>query len=380
MEREQHIIQDAAELYAVFVMQRQSESLGRASAGTSHVLWSDFVDYLNAARLALDDFESGKYSAYKANADLHLPAFVDRLADHLPGSTLDFENVEKEFRNLGMKGDFVIAVGGKEQPIPVSLKNYTGSGGILRPQVASGTFASFAASFIFERVGVGTYADPRRDGAKFSGRDTATRTKVLNHLGLTQLVAPLAILDRLQADVQTEFLSDECEFYDQVRVRAAVERIAPEGIAAVLEVFDALSLSRVRDTFLARIGLDGKEEALFFDSERYVDSITNAKFHKLRARLNDQATEFQVLQHKQNLRFSFQADDLDVLVVDVPFTINTNGAWYRPKERFTGTQRYNDKGHWVELKWGQRRPYKSKEIATSVNTYVNLSGVGIFGE
>ena len=146
--------------------------------------------------MTFEDFEGGPYLQYKRNADLQLPAFVRRLATHYEDQRFDFENVEAEYRNRGLKGDFLI-LREDEPPISVSLKNYIGSGGITKPQVSSGTFLSFAAGFVFERVGVGKYADPRRAGATFQGSDSAARRDVLQHEGRAELAPILDEFARL---------------------------------------------------------------------------------------------------------------------------------------------------------------------------------------
>ena len=364
-------------------MQQTAEDLNVATTRCCYARLAEFVTYLTNCGLTLDEFERGEYARYKTNADLQLPDFVKRLADHFKGSTFDFENVEARIRNAGGKADVFIHVRGRGDPIPVSIKNYIGAGGITRPQVSSGTYLSFACGFVFDRMGVGKYIDPRPDAPSvaFKGSVVARRNDVLDFLGKSELKDPLAVLDRLQAEMREELLAPDCEMYDPARVRSVVERIAPVGIETVLHIFELLDHEVVRKKFLERIGMDGKEEALFFDAERYVDSITNPTYHKLREELNAATTAFTVRQHLQNIRFEF-TDKADKALVpsDVPFTINTNGAWYRPKERYDGLREYNDKGHLVMLKWGQRRPYKSKEIATSTNTYLDLRKVGIFGE
>ncbi|RFU20278.1 hypothetical protein [Geodermatophilus marinus] len=383
MDDDQHGIQDSCEAYFVYVLQKTAEDLGVATIRCSHERWAEFVSYLTGCGLTLDDFELGEYGKYKRNADLQLPNFVQRLAQHYKGSTFFFENVEARERNAGRKADVFIHVSGLREPIPVSLKNYIGGGGITRPQVSSGTFLSFAAGFVFNRIGVGTYEDPRPDAPSpaFSGSDVTRRNAVLDFMRRVDLKAPLETLDRLQAEMRADLLGPDCEMYDQARVRAAVERAAEPGMEAVLEIFRLVGLDQVREKFLARIGMDGKEEALFFDSARYVDSITNPAYHKLREKLNAETTTFTARQHLQNIRFEFTDQPGKVLLAtDVPFTINTNGAWYRPKERYEGLREKDDKGHLIKLKWGQRRPYKSKEIATSTNTYLDLRRVGIFGK
>ena len=197
--------------------------------------------------------------------------------------------------------------------------------------------------------------------------------------GRTQFIGPLATLERLQSEMRTELLGEDCKIYDAGRVRSVVERIAQPGIEAVLEIFDLLGHDAVRTSLLARMGMDGKEESLFFDADRYVDSITSPAYRNLLGRLNDEHTVFSVAQHRQNIRFSFRRGADVVLKTDVPFTINTNGAWHRPAQRYEGTQRIIDKGRAVDLVWGERRPRKSMEIATSTNTYIDLAKVGVFG-
>lgn len=377
MDRDQHVTQDAAELYAVYVMQRTVEQLNRATQESSSRLYDEFVSYLADAGINEDWFSGGPYANYKRNADAQLPAFALRIVDHFPDSTFTFENVEKEYRDRGLKGDFVFLGTSLGSPISVSLKNYIGTGGIRRPQVGSGTFASFAQGFVFERVGVGTYLDPR-SGGSFRGASKGARDDVLVHLGLQRMIPVFDQLDECQSMVRAEFLGADTEFYDSDRVATAARRVAEKGIQVTIDLFETLGLDRVKEVVLARAGLDGKEEALYFDAERYVDSITNRRYHDLRVALNDDETTLNVRQHGQGIRFDFMRDGVMLLSIHVPYTINTNGAWFRPKEYFEGTREYLDKGHRVQLRWGQRRPYKSKEIATSVNTYVDLQATGIF--
>ena len=48
--------------------------------------------------------------------------------------------------------------------------------------------------------------------------------------------------------------------------------------------------------------------------------------------------------HRQGIRFAFLRGDDLLLNSDVPFTVNTNGAWYRPTTKYEGVQIYVDKG------------------------------------
>ena len=383
MDNDQHSIQDSNEAYAVFVAQLTAEGLGVATHRASGARYEEFTSYLEKCGLTLQEWEHGLFGRYKTNVDTQVPEFVRRLITAYPGRTFEFELREKEERIEGNKADMFVTPSGLGRPLRVSVKNYIGQGGITRPQVSSGTFLSFACEFVFDRVGVGIYTDPRHgvDASSgkpvFRGSNNESRNAVLTYQGRERLIRPLMLLDDCQQEMRAELLGPECEFYEGDRVRSVVERIAEPAIEAVLEIFSILGQGNVRFKFLAKIGMDGKEDALFFDSERVVDSITNPKYNELRGWLNSEATDFRAFRHKQGIRFAF-SDGARDFSTDVPFTINTNGAWYRPKPPFSGTRVYRDKGHDVQLRWGQRRPYKSKEIATSTNTYVDLRKAGLF--
>jgi len=376
MDREQHYTQDAAEHYAVYKMAKVAEGLGIASRPHSDDLWQGFLDYLAASprNWSLGDFTK-HYPQYKENVDKQVPRFVAQLKAKFPGSLFEFAIDEATFRNLGLKADVTIRLSTENAPRHVSLKNYIGKRGIDRPQVSSGTFLSFAAGFVFERTGVGTYLDPRT-GRTFKGADQAARNSVLEQLGLRELVKPLQTLEDLNSYAREELL--RLQFYDERALGAVIEKIVPAAQGAILTVFGVLGLPSVRRKFLQRTGLDESEDVLFFDNRRLLDSLTNDKFNLFRRELSSPSTNFEVLPVGQGLSFQFTgAAGANLLSVHVPLTINANGAWHRPRRRYEGTRVVDDKGKKVELAWGQLRPRKSRELATSTNTYVNLRRAGI---
>ncbi len=230
MDRDQHVVQDAGEHYAVFLMQLEAERLGRAIETSSNRLEEAFLEYLKDGGVSHSSFEGGKYKQYKDNADLQLPHFVERLTLRFPRHRFGFHNVEKEYRNLGMKADFLITSSELESPIAVSLKNYLGPSGILRPQVAAGTFLSFTLSFLFERVGVGTYRRPDSGSESFRGSDIDGRDHAMAAIGKEDLIPLIHDLDQLQAAMREEFLGPECEMYDKDRVASAARRIGEDCV------------------------------------------------------------------------------------------------------------------------------------------------------
>lgn len=375
MDREQHITQDAAEHYATFLMAKVAEESGKSFGSSSDELWGSFLTYLHDRGWNIDDFTK-KFPKYKSNCDQQIPAFVNRLIAKFSKSKFEFGIDEARYRNYGIKADFSIRRDDSDKTWLVSLKNYIGSGGIDRPQVSSGTFLSFACGFVFDRVGVGVYNDPRPLGTTFKGSQRSIRNRILNFQGRGDQIEDLEKLEHLQAYLRERLLG--IRYYDESEVKATVEAIVGPAQGAILRIFDRLGPSVVREKFLERAGLDGNEEILFFDKNKSIDSITNDRFSSLVTALNSPDTTFSYSKVGQNIRFKFSRSDEVVLATDVPLTINTNGAWHRPKTVYTGTQMKIDKGKEVWLRWGEIRPAKSKEIATSTNTYINLKATGVF--
>ena len=153
MDDVEHYIQDAFEIRAVGLLQALAEQRGVAITHDSAEKLAEFDDYLRvrgALRPQLSRTHGGYYDIYEASLDRHLPNFVDRLVERMPGEAFDVVNVEAEARNAGRKEDFLI-VRRQDEPIRVSLKNYRASA--QRPQVCSGTYNSFIVNFLLESAG-----------------------------------------------------------------------------------------------------------------------------------------------------------------------------------------------------------------------------------
>jgi hypothetical protein len=375
MDKNQHLTQDAAEPYAVYVMAEASSQLGVLGNQNSRELWKQFLDYLSKVGWSERDFVKF-YPMYKNNVDNQIPKFIERLAALDSKAKYTFQLDEVEQRNAGNKADFIIRVDNNDKPLMVSLKNYIGSGGIKRPQVSSGTFLSFANGFIFDRNGVGTYSFPNQAESSFKGSIKSDRDLALKELNLEKLAQNLDSLNDLQQLVRNELLG--LRFYDQNKVRAVIEEIVPQAQRALLSIFDTLGPEKVKLKFLERANLRGAEHILYFDSANSVDSITSEKFAELYKLLNSPETILSVSARGQSLVFDFVHNGNVLLSNQVPLTVNTNGAWHRPNEKYSGTQEKLDKGVLVHLEYGEIRPRKSKEIATSTNLYMDLASAQVF--
>lgn len=368
MEKREHIIQDACEILAVARMRRAASELGVACDQSVDVLMSNFKIHLDRGGVSSHDLD--EFSQYLDNVDKFIPIFIERIVSTNNPQRLRFDLVEREFRNKSMKGDFELSI--DERNYSVSLKNYRNS--IARPQVSAGTFNSFALSFVLEATeGPGMFLDPR-SGKPFKGSTKTKRDSALEYSGMKEVVPLFAELDRLNDEIKQTFIySEEFEFLDETKFDLARKRVGLKGAKLTEELLSTLELGRVRSEIIKRIGFDGTEEQLLFDPTRYADSLTVPKFGELINQVRTAASfSFQVV--GQSLNFSFSDAGRNLLKIQVPFTINKNGAWI--SELYEGARFHKKEG--VALLSGQRRPRKSRQLATSVNTYVDLESTGIF--
>jgi len=368
MRQVEHNIQDAFEPYVVGVMQATAEQLRLAPEGSSSIHFATHEEHLRSRRVTRDDLET--YPEYKRNADRHSKSFVLRLNHDRRPRTLQFDFVEKNARNEGRKEDFIVIIDDKES-VPFSLKNYRKS--IARAQVSAGTFNSLACSFLFDAGGgVGIYIDPT-SGRRFKGSNRAQRDLILAANGRQTAIESLNLLDDLNDEIKRLFVySPEFEFLDEDTFDSHRKRVGARGAEILHDLISALPEDHVRTVMLARIGFDGNCEQLLFDPDSYSDSLTVPEFKYLIQKVRDDADlNFGII--GQSVRFTFSDSTKDLLVIDIPFTINKNGAWI--SEEYSGKRFHKKEG--VALATGQRRPKKSKELATSVNTYVNFEAAGI---
>jgi hypothetical protein len=368
MEQKQHYIQDACELYAVAELQRLAEDAGLAITRDAKEKLKAFNAYGAERNLTSADFD--RWPEYMANVELHMPGFFSDLAKEFDNAPMDFVDVERVYRNLNMKGDFVIVRQGLQE-VSVSLKNYQQSAS--RPQCSSGTFNSFPLNFIFESAGVGMFIDAA--GNRFRGSSVLKRNAALVALGLSDVVPLMTKLDELNAEIKERFVySQEFEFLNEDKFDKARKQVGAQGQEIILELLNILGEDAVKSRLLKMTSLDGSEEILIMDPSQRSDSITNATFKKLRNGVLNPYCKICFGSHGQSIRFEFVLDGAVLLTVDVPFTINKNGAWI--SEEYEGSRMHTKEG--VSLRSGQRRPKKSKELATSTNTYVDFAAAGIF--
>ncbi|UNH61141.1 hypothetical protein SSZBM1_24 [Synechococcus phage S-SZBM1] len=367
----EHYIQDAAEIYLAARLQEEAEYHGLSQVSKSNELNERWITYCDD-RSVLDKFLKSKY---RVNVDRVALAIVLDIAKKYPGQQFSFECVDAEFRAIGKKGDLLITFDSGVE-VSVSVKNY--QNGFDSIQVCSGTFNSTLNNFLFDNTNCapGTYINPLT-GEKFQGSNREVRDELVSKL-YPQLLPFYHELDAINDSVRDFYInSEEAEYWDNVSVKWKEDC---ESIGKKVAQLINCALSWLPSTIvLARLqkatGLVSEEHLLCLGKGKYLFSLTNEKCSELTHRIAN-ATHVYIYDKGQSVFYDIRDDKGVILTINQPCTLQKNGAWFATNEdRFDGVREKNDKGKRVLLKWGQRRPAKSKELATSTNTYLRLKSV-----
>jgi len=376
MKQQTHYIQDACEKLVVALIQLELEKHGKHVTKSSESKYGEFLKYIADRDL---DISKLKNDEYFKSSEIHIPSFVESFLAVNSDAKYDVVDTEVEGRIQNLKTDFAF-IGSDGSRIDYSLKNY--KGGIRRPQVCSGTFNSFICNFLFKQSGVGMYEYSKgKLDLKFKGSTIPKRDAALIDIGYGSCIPLLHELDEIQQSMRKRVLENpEMRIFNESKWKSLCSEVGNFGAETTLKLFKIIEKDLITNRILKSTGIVGNEELLAITKLEYLDSYTNRKFHDLRSDLLDEKIVLDIVRVGQSINFIYSLNKIDRLKVTVPFTINSNGAWHRDVDPYEGKQSINDKGNLVSLRYGELRPYKSREIATSINTYLELTSTGIFDE
>ena len=368
---EDHYMQDAAECYWTFICQRELEKLDLNITSVTE-RETEFTDYCSLRGIT-ECFQS---CDYKTNLDTCVEEWVKNLVDRYPGKKIDITNVEAEYRNLGMKGDFTITLD-DGIVISVSLKNYRC--GYDSIQLKSGTWHSIINNFALPCAeGPGMYIDCD-NGRKFraQGKSKVKRNKNYRAIGggVERIIEQLEEIDKIVDEVKQKFVySPETKFFTEEVAEMWIKDCCDygnRGIDIVIKALNNLPKEQIKLRILEETDLCHKEELLLVGKNGdMMCSLFNVKYNKLLQRINCEDCDMSYCKYAKNLRFNFFDSQGDILHIDIPFTLQKNGAWYLPKEKYD--DEIYHRGERTMLRYGERRPNKSKQMNTSTNIWFNI--------
>ena len=365
-----HFIQDAAEAYMVYLLQAHAVENKVAITDDVAEKHNTFIQYCED-RDILDEFNK---SIYKENIDVVIDKFILDLLAKYPNRKFDFVDVEREFRDKKLKGDFIIQFEDGSS-ISFSLKNY--KKGFDRIQLCSGTWHSFLNNFLFESAGVGTFFDPFTQEV-FQGCNREYRDSLIEKLGYDALKEVYTFFDSINDTIKKFYTyGEQARYWKNVSAQWKGD-CAAYGLKAaekIISALDSIPKDMVKNRIIKMAGLNYDEEILLVGNGKYLCSLFNQKYAQILKRVNSTESVVEYITNGKGLLFTL-CDSVGVIVnIEVPFTLQKNGAWHLPKTKYVGTQYHNKEG--VALIHGERRPKKSKEISTSINTFLNLKKSGV---
>lgn len=369
--RNDHYIQDAAEVYFVSLLQEHAVKNKVAITDNALEKHNTFITYCED-RNVLDEFNK---SIYKENADIVVPKLILDIIAKYPNRKFDFLNVECEFRGKKLKGDFIIRFV-DDSFISVSLKNY--KKGFNRIQLCSGTWNSFLNNFVFESAGVGTFVDPFTQEI-FQGCNRTYRDGLLEKLGYGVLKEVYSYFDDILDEIKDFYTyGEDADHWNSdisIKWKEDCSTYGLEAVEKIISALDSIPKDVVKNRIIKMTGLNYDEEILLVGKGKYLCSLFNQKYAQILKRVNSAESGVEYITKGKGLLFTLR-DSVGVIVnIEVPFTLQKNGAWHLPKKKYSGAEYHNKEG--IDLLHGQRRPKKSKEISTSTNTYLNLKKSGV---
>jgi hypothetical protein len=365
-----HFIQDAAEAYIVYLLQAHAVENKVAITDDVAEKHNTFIQYCED-RDILDEFNK---SIYKENIDVVIDKFILDLLAKYPNRKFDFVDVEREFRDKKLKGDFIIQFEDGSS-ISFSLKNY--KKGFNRIQLCSGTWHSFLNNFLFESAGVGTFFNPFTQEV-FQGCNREYRDSLIEKLGYDALKEVYTFFDSINDTIKKFYTyGEQARYWKNVSAQWKGD-CAAYGLKAaekIISALDSIPKDMIKNRIIKMAGLNYDEEILLVGNGKYLCSLFNQKYAQILKRVNSTESVVEYITNGKGLLFTL-CDSVGVIVnIEVPFTLQKNGAWHLPKTKYVGTQYHNKEG--VALIHGERRPKKSKEISTSINTFLNLKKSGV---
>ena len=328
--------------------------------------------------------------------DISYSLIYQQLKNYRSNIKFDIIWIGRDGRNESKKGDFIL-VYEDGKVVSYSLKVY--KNGFASIQVRSGTYNSTFLSIILKEFAlpdVGMYSNPipeeewknysnRKYVTKFSGgQSLAIRDVVLKYLGLDDAIDVIHQLDKVRTDSIHRFKNDPTtRNIKDHSTKLAWERqceIAGNKAASLICGYLKKKDINMKEFVLKQIGFSGDEELVALSPTNYLVSTNNTQYKEvvLRSLSEEAFVDYDI--RGKGIGFSLKDKKGDIIEVNIPFTLNKNGAWWSRVKEFEGKRPYPGTGKdaGTMLSYGEWRPQKSGEMATSTNTYVELKKAGVY--
>ena len=368
-----HFHQDGGEKFIVLKLQELA-----VKNGTSLTNSVDYkiLDFDNLCK-ELEITESFKKTIYCTNVDKWVESVYNDYISLYPNEKFDFVNVEKEFRDKGLKGDYILQF--EDREVSQGLKNQKEHN---KAQMCSGTWNSGLNNFLFESAGSGMFYVPNKK-IKWKGSKVSERDFFVKEEGYEELLPIYHRMDEINAKMKQFYVyGEEARFYYNIEQQLNDDRknYGKEISSLMVEALDIIGKDKVTARVKKMTGLDAAEELLILSPKGYLLSLTNPNYMNMLKRVNSEDAKLSYNVNGQSIKFTFSDNQGDIISWNIPFTFNINGCWWgnqKKVESWEGQRKYTGKGKdaGTPLYYQERRPEKSKEFATSINTHIDFKTI-----
>ena len=375
-----HWHQDGGEKYIVFKLQELAVKNGTA---LTNIIEHNKLDFDNYCR-ELGITESFKKTIYCTNVNKWVESVYNDYVSLYPNEKFDFVNVEKEYRDKGLKGDFILQF--EDRKVSQGLKNQKDH---TKAQMCSGTWNSLLNNFLFEQApGCGMFYVPNKK-LRWKGSTVKKRDFFVKEEGYEELLPMYHHMDDINAKVKKFYVyGEEARFHYNIEKQLDEDRknYGKEISSLMVKALDIIGNEKILKRVKKMTGLDAAEELLILSPDGYLLSLTNPNYTDMLKRVNSKDAKLSYEVNGQSLKFTFSDSQGFIIDFNIPFTFNINGCWWGNQpgvESWEGQKPYfsprskkkNGKDAGTLLYYKERRPKKSKEFATSINTHIDFKPI-----
>ena len=255
-----HFHQDGGEKYIVFKLQELAVKNGTALTDSVDHKKLDFDNHCKGLGIT----ESFKKTIYCTNVDKWVESVYNDYVSLYPNEKFDFVNVEKEFRDKGLKGDYILQF--EDREVSQGLKNQKEHN---KAQMCSGTWNSGLNNFLFESAGSGMFYVPNKK-IKWKGSKVSERDFFVKEEGYEELHPIYHRMDEINAKMKQFYVyGEEARFYYNIEQQLNDDRknYGKEISSLMVEALDIIGKDKVTARVKKMTGLDAAEELLALSLE-----------------------------------------------------------------------------------------------------------------
>jgi hypothetical protein len=279
----------------------------------------------------------------------------------------DVLDYDSKGRSKGKKEDIIIVFSDNTED-KVSIKTLKT---LVSIQTYSSTFLSFILSLIFDKNGVNNF---KYKGKIYTTSKIDSLIDCLSNIGYDyNFIENVRRLKNTSKDLYN-FIKQYDSFFDmevnglkgfsawELKCKLFRDEFKPLMLSMINTIIEKEGVINVTRRCMITQGIIGDHSTIIITPNKYV--LLSKK------NINPEDIILSITECSEGLRFNYKGDGIDITST-IPLTINRNGAYNLNKDEDNKYFKKDKKN----IPFGMIRPVKSKQIATSTNTYIKINNL-----